>query len=469
MIKERIRLFKRLMAVFDLVVLSIAFVLVYYVRDPFIDVYSLKEYLSFLPAFLIVWAIILQTLGVYESFRTYGWSDFIILIMRSAFLGFLGLSAAVYLLKIPYITPSFLSSIFVFGACFLILEKIFVLNIFRFFRRKGFNYRVLLIVGTGKRAERFARIVQQNKEWGLRIHGFIDEEHNRKGQYIAGIKVIGTFEDFEHIIHNNVIDQVVFIVPRSWLAKIEPLVNLAEIEGIRVSFAIDFFNFKISHARQTDVFGFPLITFESTPDDKFWQLIFKRLIDVVVSGLLLVILAPIFLIIAIIIKATSEGPVFFRQKRVGLNNRIFTMYKFRTMVKDAEEKQGALKLMNKMKGPAFKVINDPRLTPIGRFLRKHSLDELPQLWNVFVGQMSLVGPRPPLPQEVKEYLPWQRRRLSMRPGMTCIWQTSGRNNIVDFDEWMRMDLEYIDNWSLWLDFKLLLKTIPAVILGTGAH
>jgi len=234
-----------------------------------------------------------------------------------------------------------------------------------------------------------------------------------------------------------------------------------------MSVAVDYFNLKISRIRQTEFEGFPLLTFESAPNT-LWPLIIKRAFDLVVSGALLVLLSPLFLLIALIVKFTSKGPVFFRQERCGLNGRRFTLYKFRTMIDDAESRINELLMKNEMKGPAFKFAKDPRITRVGKFLRVSSIDELPQLWNVFVGDMSLVGPRPPLPAEVKKYEPWHRRRLSMRPGITCLWQVSGRNKITDFDEWAKLDLEYIDKWSLWLDAAILLKTVPVVLLGIGA-
>jgi len=180
------------------------------------------------------------------------------------------------------------------------------------------------------------------------------------------------------------------------------------------------------------------------------------------------LLSPLFLFVTLLIKLTSSGPIFFKQKRIGLNGREFVLYKFRTMYKDAEKQQKMLEALNEMDGPVFKIRKDPRITPVGKFLRKFSIDELPQLFNVFIGHMSLIGPRPPLPNEVIQYETWQRRRLSMRPGITCLWQISGRNEI-DFEEWMRLDLEYLDNWSLWVDIKILVKTIPVVLFGSGAY
>ena len=199
-----------------------------------------------------------------------------------------------------------------------------------------------------------------------------------------------------------------------------------------------------------------------------WQLFIKRGTDFIVSFVGLVLLAPVFLLTALTIKLSSRGPLFFKQERNGMNGRKFTLLKFRSMVVGAEKMQEELLALNEMDGPVFKIRNDPRMTKIGKFLRKTSLDELPQIINVLKGDMSLVGPRPPIPGEVTNYETWQRRRLSMRPGVTCFWQISGRNEI-NFEQWMKLDLEYIDNWSLWLDFKILLKTVPVVLFGTGAR
>jgi len=240
-----------------------------------------------------------------------------------------------------------------------------------------------------------------------------------------------------------------------------------ETEGISIHLAVDYFQLTLSQGRQNELNGFPLITFETTPN-KFLHLIFKRLSDIVISSLSLTVLSPFLLVISVLIKATSPGSVFFKQVRCGLNGRKFTMYKFRTMVNGAEARLEALLAKNQMQGPVFKMDHDPRVTRVGRLLRKMSLDELPQLFNVLKGDMSIVGPRPPIPKEVKSYEPWHRRRLSMRPGITCIWQVNGRNAITDFNRWTKLDLYYIDHWSLGLDLKIMLKTIPTVILGVGA-
>jgi len=348
----------------------------------------------------------------------------------------------------------------------LILEKWILVSIVHYLRRMGYNLRRLLIVGTGRRAERFVKMIKEHPEWGLHISGSIDDEAAKVGGKFFGIKVSGVLADIPRILRESVIDEVIFVVPRKWLERIQKSIAACEIQGVKASVAADLFDLKIAHARQTDLNGFPLMSFETT-FGREWQLFTKRAIDLTVTTAGLIALSPFLLIIAGLIKFTSPGFVFFRQKRMGVNNRSFTLYKFRTMFADAEEKLAELEHLNEMDGPVFKIKNDPRITPFGRILRKTSIDELPQLFNVFMGHMSLVGPRPPIPGEVGKYEHWQRRRLSLRPGITCLWQANGRNKI-GFNRWVELDLKYIDNWSLWRDFKILMKTVPVVLFGIGA-
>ncbi|MBU1937767.1 exopolysaccharide biosynthesis polyprenyl glycosylphosphotransferase, partial [bacterium] len=214
--------------------------------------------------------------------------------------------------------------------------------------------------------------------------------------------------------------------------------------------------------------GIPVLIYSTTPL-KVWQQLIKRIFDILVSGIMLILLLPLFIFIAVAIKLTSKGPVIYRSKRVGMNKKTFNFYKFRTMIVGAEQLKERLMDQNVMQKVVFKVKDDPRITSIGKFLRKFSLDELPQLWSVFRGDMAIVGPRPPLVSELDKFESWHRRKLSVKPGLTCLWQISGRSEITDFDEWVRLDLQYIDNWSLWLDFKVFFKTIPVVLLGKGAE
>ena len=230
----------------------------------------------------------------------------------------------------------------------------------------------------------------------------------------------------------------------------------------------DFFKTQISRTSFDDFYGRPVLVFHSGPESS-WQAAIKQVLDIVGALILLIILSPFFVFAAVAIKLTSPGPIFFKQKRSGLNGQPFTMYKFRSMVTNAAQRQHEILSMNEMTGPVFKVTNDPRITPIGHFLRKSSIDEFPQLINVLRFEMSLVGPRPLPVEEVRRFDDLaHRRRLSVKPGLTCLWQVKGRNNVTNFKDWVRLDLEYIDNWSLWLDFKILWWTIPVVLLAKGA-
>jgi len=285
------------------------------------------------------------------------------------------------------------------------------------------------------------------------------------GKAVGQWRVIGAFDDMARIMDENVVDEVVFVMPRSWLDHLEVYVRVCEKVGVKATIAVDFFDTAIARPVIREVDGWPLLTFDSTPNDPFYMSL-KRTLDLIGSGLGLIILSPLFLGIAVAMKITSRGPVFFSQVRCGVNGRTFKILKFRTMVVNAEAKLKELQKMNELQGPVFKIRNDPRITAIGRFLRKTSLDELPQLFNVLKGDMSLVGPRPPIPAEVERYERWQRRRLSMRPGITCIHEVVARNN-KDFNVWMKMDLEYIDNWCFGLDMKILARTLLAVVRGTG--
>jgi exopolysaccharide biosynthesis polyprenyl glycosylphosphotransferase len=270
------------------------------------------------------------------------------------------------------------------------------------------------------------------------------------------------------LLHEHSANGVLLAAKHVYFGRVEKVIAACELEGVEVWLLADFFKTQISQTSVDDFHGRPMLVFRSTPEAS-WQVVVKQAIDFVGASLLLIGFALPMLASAILVKLTSPGPIFFRQQRAGLNGRPFTMLKFRSMVTDAEQRRHELERLNEMSGPVFKVTHDPRVTPAGRWLRKFSLDEFPQLLNVLRGEMSLVGPRPLPVDEVKRFDDLaHRRRLSVKPGITCLWQVSGRNNVTDFREWVRLDLEYIDNWSLWLDLKILFRTIPVVFLGTGA-
>jgi exopolysaccharide biosynthesis polyprenyl glycosylphosphotransferase len=493
MIKEQTRLLKKVLIIIDLSIVASSFFVGYFLRDsisnfpPFtlLTPYLYDEhlrpieyyvtYIGLLPVFLFIWGGLLSYFGMYKASRLSSIPASLGSIFKTAVAGFIIFGSYIFILRMQEdISRLLIGFTFTIATLLLCLERIVFVFILRTlskmdksFKSALFVFRRIIIVGTGKRSRTFIELIKNNPGWNIKIVGLLDMDIAKKGEKINGQEVIGTLDDIPRLIQDNIIDEVVFIVPRSWLNKIEDIMLFCENAGLKVHLAVNLFDLKFSRAKQTDLHGFPLLAFESTPE-KLGHLFIKRLFDFIASGIALVILAPVFLIIAIIIKVTSEGPVFYKQLRCGLYGRKFMFYKFRTMIKDAESQLKDLLKYNEMSGPVFKMTNDPRVTTIGNLLRKFSFDEMPQLWNVLKGDMSLVGPRPPLPSEVENYDNWQRRRLSMRPGLTCLWQISGRNEIVDFKEWMKLDLEYIDNWSLGLDLKILFKTFPVVILGTGA-
>jgi exopolysaccharide biosynthesis polyprenyl glycosylphosphotransferase len=277
-----------------------------------------------------------------------------------------------------------------------------------------------------------------------------------------------TIEGLLLLIHEHSVNGVILSAKHIYFGQVEKVIQACELEGVEVWLLADFFKTEISQTTLDDFQGRPMLVFRSTPEAS-WQALSKQVLDVVGALALVLMLSPFMLAAAVLIKLTSPGPVFFRQQRSGLNGRPFTMMKFRSMVTNAEQRKHEIAVLNEMSGPVFKVTNDPRVTPIGRLLRKFSIDEFPQLINVLRGEMSLVGPRPLPVDEVRRFDDLaHRRRLSVKPGITCLWQVSGRNNVKDFRDWVRLDLEYIDNWSIWLDFKILFRTIPVVLLGTGA-
>jgi len=316
--------------------------------------------------------------------------------------------------------------------------------------------RRFLLIGT------HAEIVRLRRELKERLDNSVE---------VVGELSLGEtpVQQLVQMLHEHSINGVIISARHTYFEQVETAIKTCELEGIEAWLVADFFGTQISRARFDELLGFPLLVFRTTPETS-WQGVAKQLMDFIGALFLLIALSWLFVILAILIKLTSPGPVFFRQQRSGLNGAPFTLYKFRTMVTNAEQFKHELEAMNEMSGPVFKVTNDPRVTPIGKWLRRYSLDELPQLYNVLRTEMSLVGPRPLPVDEVKRFENLaHRRRLSVKPGLTCLWQISGRNQISDFRDWVRLDLEYIDNWSLWLDLKILIRTIPAVLIGTGAR
>jgi exopolysaccharide biosynthesis polyprenyl glycosylphosphotransferase len=335
--------------------------------------------------------------------------------------------------------------------------------------RRGFAApHYVMVVGTGERAVRMAEALEQSAEYGVRLRGFLSEQTEDAPAEIAlgALYKVQPIGELPSILRQHVVDEIIFAVGSESLANLEEVFLLCDEEGVRTRVAVDFFP-HVNSTVSLDRFGStPLLTFTAAPYDEI-RLLVKRLTDIGIAAAGLVVLAPFMAAISILIRLTSPGPAIFRQVRCGLNGRRFLFYKFRSMCRNAEELKPALEHLN-TRETVFKIPDDPRLTSVGRYLRKFSIDEWPQLWNVLRGDMSLVGPRPAVPGEVDRYQRWQRRRLRMRPGLTCLWAISGRDS-VDFETWMKLDMQYIDNWSLALDWKILLRTIPHVLMGHGAN
>jgi exopolysaccharide biosynthesis polyprenyl glycosylphosphotransferase len=374
-----------------------------------------------------------------------------------------------WIFSIQMITTTFLACFWVISLAVLCGSRLVLRAALARVRMHGRNLRYMLVLGTNPRAVEFARRITADKERGYRLLGFVDDdwpgmEEFRQTEFQLACGYAGLNE----FLRSNVVDEVTNFLPfGSFYAHCQNVADLCRQHGIMMRFNSDLFGIKAQQSRPEELDGDQFIaTFTRVGEG--WPAIVKRAFDVTVSALLLVLLSPILIAAAIAVKLTSPGPIFFLQERVGLNKRKFKIYKLRTMVENAERLIAALEKHNEASGPVFKIKDDPRITPVGKFLRRSSIDELPQLLNVLKGDMSLVGPRPLPVRDYKGFNEdWQRRRFSVRPGITCLWQVNGRSTI-SFDQWMLLDLQYMDEWSLWLDFKILVKTVPAVFRGAGA-
>ncbi len=428
---------------------------------------SIDSYLVLLFLAVPLWCLALYLNGMYKPLRTRKMFEVVWTIVKSALFVLVGFGAIIFFMKWKFVSRLFFIIFILVSFLFLLGEKIALFLIMHQIRRRGHNIQRILVVGKGKRASGMIQSINRHSEWGLQIIGVIDDEPGKGPEKVEGVRFVGGLTDLGSVLKNGAVDEVIFVVPRSRLNFIEQAVRECEIVGVKATVAIDLFDLKIAKWRHRELDGIPFVSFETTVANET-QLFLKRGLDLFFSTIGIIVGLPIFLMIGLSIKLTSRGPVLFKQVRAGLNGRHFVLYKFRTMFTGADQQRAEIEEFNEMDGPVFKIKSDPRITPFGKILRKFSLDELPQLFNVFAGQMSIIGPRALPIYEVEKIEPWQRRRLSMRPGLTCLWQVCGRNK-VDFKKWMELDLEYLDNWSLWLDFKILARTIPVVLFGIGAY
>ena len=429
---------------------------------------KLENGLLFL-AVLAVWHSVFSGVGLYRSKRLEARRNDVKDVLKATSIGTLLLIVIGILFRIRMFTPIFFVGFWVMSSSTMVGYRLVLRRLLAWVRIHGRNLRRILIVGTNQRAVRFARSIESKPELGYELMGFVDEEWPGREVFRAsGYPVVGDCEHFPQLLREHIVDEVVLALPmKSCYMQASRIATQSREQGILVRSLTDIFDLDVPHSKAVDFDPDAAITIGSHSADG-WPSVIKRMLDFAISAVTLILLVPLFMTTALLIRWDSRGPIFFTQERVGLNKRRFRLYKFRTMVGDAEERQQEIEHLNEASGAVFKIKNDPRLTPVGKFLRKTSIDELPQLFNVLKGDMSLVGPRP-LP--VRDYQrfdrDWQRRRFSVRPGITCLWQINGRSS-TPFEKWMELDMEYIDHWSLGLDLKILAKTIPAVLKGSGA-
>ena len=427
---------------------------------------KLHNFLLFF-GFVAVWHGMFLYFGLYQGHRVNCSVRSILADLAKAALGgTLVIWAVAVVIRIELLTRESLLAFWIFGFGLCVLGRTLLRIGLR--RRSNGKSSHLVIVGTNPRAVSLAKRIEQNSDLGYLLVGFVDEKWAGNDVFLqSGYRVVSDFSGFHDLLKDQVVDEVLICTPlKSFYDQASRILTQCEEQGITVRFVSDVFQPRRGRSRIEQMGEEMVVTIDSGgmlgP-----KVLIKRAFDIVTSLLLLLLIAPVFAVIALAIKLTSPGPVMFVQERVGLNKRRFRLYKFRTMVPDAEKKLAELERNNEVSGPVFKIKKDPRITSIGTFLRKTSLDELPQLINVFLGDMSLVGPRPLPTRDYRGFTKdWHRRRFSVRPGITCLWQVGGRNS-VSFDRWMELDMEYIDQWSLLLDFKILLRTIPAVLKGSG--
>jgi exopolysaccharide biosynthesis polyprenyl glycosylphosphotransferase len=410
------------------------------------------------------WVALLWIFGLYRlrtrwRVRTEVWD-----ILRAAVLLGLATFGVLFLLKLPDVSRLFLLYLFVLQVVLTVGSRFVIRAMIRALRARGHITRYMLVVGTGKPAREFADRIERHRELGIRIIGHLATRAAPPRPTKLGRRpILGSLDDIETILHEHVVDEVAISLPADELHLLEPVTRLCEEEGKIVRIPLADHALTLPGGRIEEFDGMEVLSLAYGPD-RAVGLVVKRVTDIVLGSLALLLLTPLFLVVSLAILIVDGRPVLFRQTRVGLQGRPFQVVKFRSMVPDAEERLIELAPLNEISGHAFKLTNDPRMTRTGRFLRSTSIDELPQLWNVLRGEMSLVGPRPPLPREVANYDVWHRRRLSMKPGITGLWQVAARRE-EDFDRWVELDLAYIDRWSVWLDLQIILRTSPALIQG----
>jgi len=428
----------------------------------------LPAYLWLLPASLAIWSVFHWVSNTYTGFRSRS------LLMHGVFAGAASATGTLLLFALvailrkgDAINRSFIGvfGVTAFGSLFA--TRAMAMAFLRHYTQKGYDRHYVIVGGTHPEALALAESLEALPGAVYQVRGFVTEgppTAERAGRW----PVLGKLEDVPELATKSPVDEVYLLPGQDGMDPYRGFVEQCEAMGITVHLRLTPYERLLSSVELHSLAGADYLMFSTVPRNVV-HLGFKRAIDVAGALGLLLLLSPVLLLAALLVKLTSRGPVIFRQERAGMSGRVFTLYKYRSMKEGAERERQALESRNEMDGPVFKIKEDPRVTWIGKILRKTSIDELPQLWNVVKGDMSLVGPRPLPVYEVEKFERWQRRRMTMRPGITCLWQVMGRNRVTDFAEWMKLDLEYVDRWSIGLDVKILLKTVPAVLGGRGAY
>jgi exopolysaccharide biosynthesis polyprenyl glycosylphosphotransferase len=455
----------------ELVVVALAFFAAYELRrrtgiglklDP------IGTYLWLLPTSLGIWAAFLWIPNTYEGFRSRSIAMHAAASAATSAMGVLALYALVTIFKQYHVHRSLIGVFGITAFAALLGTRLMARSFLSHYTQKGYDRHYVVIGGTHPEAIALAEHLEGAPGAVFQVRGFVTDQPGQSSRAIGSWNVLGTYADLPSLAASMPVDEVYLLPSTGSMESHLDLVRRCESMGIVVHLRLSAFEKTLSRHELVEAAGGEYLRFTMAPR-RGAALLAKHAVDVLTALVLLAALSPFLLLVALLIRLGSRGPAIFRQDRAGMNGRVFTLYKFRTMREDADRERAGLESRNEMNGPVFKMKDDPRVTGLGRVLRKMSVDELPQLWNVVKGDMSLVGPRPLPVYEVEKFEPWQRRRLTMRPGITGLWQVQGRNRVTSFADWMQMDLEYVDRWSLGLDLKILLRTIPAVLAGRGAY
>ncbi len=460
-------------AILDFLLINAAFAMAYYVRYQLhfpvtvaeANYIGYREYIPISLALSLGLLLIYRLEGIYSFVRGRSWLEEMYGLLTATFTGIVILVFVFFFFRPQYYSRLIYLYAGILIVLLLTLERVTIRIILGFLRQRGIGVDRALIVGCGDTGRAILRSVVAQPGLGYRIEGFIDDDSTKTS--LGPFSYYGNTDALARILQEHQIDEVIVTLPWHARDKIIRILDICEGAGTRVKIVPDLFQLSLSRIAVDAVGGIPLIAVKEVAFSGGASAV-KRAMDLIVTTLLLIVLVPLMTLIALVIIWTSPGPAIFRQRRVGRSGKLFTAYKFRTMRLGAEEEVTRLIHMNEATGPLFKIRNDPRLTPIGKILRRLSFDELPQLWNVLRGEMSLVGPRPPIPTEVERYEDWHKKRLEVSPGVTGLWQVSGRSELT-FDEMVMLDIYYIENWSPWLDMWILLKTIPTVMSARGAY